>query len=118
MIRLIRINEYEECDSKNDTLSLVQRLKGFERKRHLCVWHDTSPICDHSHLLITVNCCYDPAIYHTDEEYEQRYIKRVDVQACVEDPVWYIFGRCPPSENQIMYCQIRLDDIKKIKKSN
>ena len=33
----------------------------------------------------------------------------------VEDPVWYIFGRCPPSDNQIMYCQTRLDDIKDLK---
>ena len=42
---LIRINEYEECDSKNDTLSLVQRLKGFERKQHpMCMIHLPSVI--------------------------------------------------------------------------
>ena len=80
----------------------------------LCV-HDTSPICNHSHLLITINCCYDPAIFYTDQEYEEKYNKYVDVQACVEDRVWYILGRCPPSENQNMYCQIRLEDINKLK---
>ena len=32
----------------------------------ICVWHDT--ICNRSHLLITINCCYDPAIFSTDQE--------------------------------------------------
>ena len=80
----------------------------------MCVWHDTSPICNPSRLLITINCCYDPAIFYTDQEYKEKYKTYVDVQACVEDPVWYILGRCPPSENQIMYCQIRLEDINKL----
>ena len=104
---LKRINEYEDFDGDfdGDTPLLLNRLKQFERKRHLAVWHDTAPISNHSHLLITVNVVYDPAIFLTDDEYRQKYKKRVNVQALVEDPVWYIFGRCPPSDNQIMYCQ-------------
>ena len=69
----------------------------------------------HSHLLITINWWFDPAIFYTNQEYEEKYKKYVDVQACVEDPVWYILVRCPPSENQIMYSQIRLEDINKLK---
>ena len=112
---LKRINDYEISDINTNAMLLLGRLKGFERKRHLCVWHDTSPICNHSHLLITINCCYDPAIFYTNQEYEEKYKKYVDVQACVEDPAWYILARCSPSENQIMYIQIRLEDINKLK---
>ena len=54
-------------------------------------------------------------MFYTDQEYEEKYKKYLDLQANVEDPVWYILGRCPPSENQIMYCQIRLEDINKLK---
>ena len=104
ILGLRRINEYEISDINTNTTLLLGRLKGFERKRHTCVWHDTSPIRNHSHLLITINCCY-----------EEKLKKYVDVQACVEDPVWYILGRCPPSENKFMCCQIRLEDINKLK---
>ena len=65
ILGLRRINEYDIPDINNNTALLLGRLKGFEHKRHLCVWHDTSPICNHSHLLITINCCYDPTIFYT-----------------------------------------------------
>ena len=104
ILGLKRINEYEISDINTNTMLLLGRLKGFERKRHLCVWHDTSPICNHSHLLITINCCYDPAIFYTNQEYEEKY---VDVQACVEDPVWCISLRNVHLQ-KIKSCIVRL----------
>ena len=72
---LKRIDEYEDFHANSDTPLLLNRLKQFERKRHLSVWHDTAPISNHSHLLITVNVVYDPAIFLTDDEYRQKYKK-------------------------------------------
>ena len=37
IIGLRRINEYEIFDINTNTMLLLGRLKGFERKRHLCV---------------------------------------------------------------------------------
>ena len=37
------------------------------------LWHDTSTVSDHSHLLMLVKCLYDTALFFTDDEYEQQY---------------------------------------------
>ena len=84
ILDLRRINEYEISAINTNTTLLLERLKGFERKRHLCVWHGISPICNHSHHLITINCCYGPAIFYTDQEYEEKYNKYVDVQVVLK----------------------------------
>ena len=38
----------------------------------------------------------------------------VDVQAAVERPYLYILARCPSSDEQIMYIDTRLEDVKKL----
>ena len=52
----------EWSEEEGITLSEMKcKLKTYYRTRHLMVWADHSCIMNHGHLLLTVNCMYDPA---------------------------------------------------------
>ena len=87
-------------------------LKSFQRTRNLMLWHDTSTVSTHSHLLMLVKCLYDAALFFTDDEYKQQYGKKMCVQTAVEKPVIYILARCPPTDERIKFTQTRVDDLK------
>ena len=74
---LQRINEYKDNDFNLDTAELKCTLTSLQRTRNLMLWHDTSSVSDHSHLLMLVKCLYDTAMFFTDDEYEQQYEKKV-----------------------------------------
>ena len=112
MEELQRINEYKDNHINLDTDELQRILKSFQRTRNLMLWHDTSTVSDHSHLLMLVKCLYDTALFFTDDEYEQQYGEKMCVQTAVEKPVIYILARCPPTDEQIKYTQTRVDDLK------
>ena len=60
--RLSSINELDQ----NDTFDAMKnKLKRFERTRHLQVWHDGSAIKNHGHIVFCVNVLYDPAVFYT-----------------------------------------------------
>ncbi|XP_065666302.1 uncharacterized protein LOC136087455 isoform X1 [Hydra vulgaris] len=99
---LKRINEMEENDQDEEINNLKIKLKKLERKRHLMLWHDTSTICNHSHVLMTISTLFDPAIHYTSEEYQQKYNKTINIQAVVEAPIWYIFGRCSATDEMLV----------------
>jgi hypothetical protein len=62
----------EQLDTTKNLDSEVERLRSYQRKRHLACWHDTSAISNSSHLLIMIHVIYDPAIYLTKEEYHAK----------------------------------------------
>lgn len=105
------IHEYTETDDNVTTIELVTRLKRFERTRHLMTWHDCSTIGGHSHFLIMYSTMYDPAVFYTNKEYYDKFHQHVDVQATVEQPELYIFARCPSNDQQLLYSEIRINDI-------
>ena len=111
---LIRINELETSKhlSAHEKLNV---LKHFQRRRHLMIWHDTSTISNHSHLLIMVKTIYDPAIFYKNEEYEKIYRQKINIQVEIEKPEIYVIARCPPTDDQIKYSTTRMDDIKDLK---
>ena len=39
---------------------------------------------------------------------------KVSVQAEVEAPQWYIFARCPSTDQQLMYSDTRMEDIQEL----
>ena len=46
----------------NETVDdMREKIKQFERTRHLQVWHDASDIANHGHILFCINVLYDPA---------------------------------------------------------
>ncbi|XP_065639884.1 uncharacterized protein LOC124815982 isoform X2 [Hydra vulgaris] len=112
---LKRINEMQEVDQDEKTNNLKIRLKKFERKRHFMLWHDTSTISNHSHVLMTISTLFDPEIHYTSEEYQQKYNKTINIQAVVEAPIWYIFGRCSATDEMLVYSEQRLNDIIQMK---
>ena len=122
IISLKQINEFTCTDQCLNSEALIEKLKKFERTRHLMMWHDCATVGGHSYLLMMIACMYDPACYLTDTEYERKYNISSNVQAIVEKPRIYILAQCPSNDQQILYSQERLEDIialnKKIKTKN
>ena len=109
---LDRINELHEEDLELETASLKQKFIKCNSTRNLQFWHDGSCISNHSHLLMVVNTLYDTAIHYTNDEYQQIYNKKIDVQGEIEKPDLYILARCPGDEHQLMYSNTRNKDLR------
>ena len=109
--QLTRIDEFRKSDIYMDINTLQHRFRKFNTTRHLQIWHDGSSISNHSHLLMTVNTLYDKTIHMTNEEYEEKHRKKVDVQSEIEKPYIYILARCPGDDHQHMYSDCRNEDI-------
>ena len=68
----LELNRIDEKTNDNiSTEDQTERLKKFQRTRHISCWHDGSTISNHGHLLVTVSTLYDTALFYTDEEYYQ-----------------------------------------------
>ena len=52
-----------------------------------------------------VSAMYDPAVYHTNEGYQQLYNVNIDVQAAVEKSYLYLLARCPSNDQQLTYSE-------------
>ena len=74
-------------------------------------WHDGSTIGGHRYIVITISVMFDIAAFFSDEEYFLKYGENVCVQSIVEKPSLYIIGRCPSNDQQLLYSDIRLEDI-------
>ena len=112
---LTRIDEFSKPDIYMDINTLQQRFRKFNTTRNLQFWHDGSSISNHSHLLMTVNTLYDKTIHMTDQEYEEKHKKTVDVQSEIEKTYIYILARCPGDDHQLMYSDCRNEDIRGLK---
>ena len=94
---------------------LTKNLEAYEKTYNLITSHNGSSLSSHSHLLITVACLYDRAVFLTDEEYYQKEGVHVNVQAVVEKPFIHILARTPATDQQLLYSQDRLEDILDLK---
>lgn len=101
--QLKKLNEFNQDDGLTKMRKKLQRIS---TTRHLQIWHDHSTLANTGHIISTVNCLYDPAIYITDEEYEEAAGKMANVQAEVEKPHVYIVARCRSCDaEQLVYVE-------------
>ena len=107
------IDEY--FDSSENLTNLRNQLKCFERTRNFQIWHDASSILNHSHILFCVNVIYDPAVFFTSSEYEQKNNIKVDIQKIIEAPELYIIGRCANNDEQLGYIGTRVSCLENLK---
>ena len=114
---MLRINECKDSDFNENTDMLRERFKTFNTNRNLQIWQDGSIISNHSHLLMAVNTLYDIAIHMSDQEFQKRFGKTIDVHAEIEKPDVYILARCPSDDHQLMYSDSRNEDIRLLKHS-
>ena len=114
--QLKTINEFNSLDCDANTQVLTQRLKMYERTRHLIFWHDGSSLSSHSHILIMVSCLYETAVFVTGEEYFKSEGSLINIQARIEKLFLYLMARSPSTEQQFLYSDERLSDILEIKK--
>uniref|UniRef100_A0A7M5X6F1 Uncharacterized protein n=1 Tax=Clytia hemisphaerica TaxID=252671 RepID=A0A7M5X6F1_9CNID len=99
---------------KHPRKRMLRMLEMFNRQRFIICWHDTSPIVGSSHFLVTLSCVYDQALFYLDDEYYEKTGERTSVQANVEYPEVYILARCPATDQQLMYGDLRLEDIEEL----
>ena len=82
-----------------------------------CIWHDGSSINNHGHILFCVNVIYDPAVFYTSREYEEKFNAKVNVQSVIEAPELYIVGRCANNDKQLVYIETRISCLNDLKTS-
>lgn len=113
--QLKNMSELKPDDENLDIDILKERLMKLERTRHFIFWHDGSTISNHGHLLMMVTCLYDQAIHLNDDQYEKKYGVKCSVQSMVEKPELYLLARCPSNDQQILYCDTRMEDVLDLK---
>ena len=112
---LCRHKDFDEKHYKNKTKeNLIHIIKQYQRTRYLMLWHDGSSVANHSHLMMMVSCIYDTCSFLTDEEYQKTFGRNVNIQSIVEKAFMYILARCPSKDQQLLYIEERLNDIKEL----
>ena len=116
VVNLLRkIHEYTEDDDKETLGELRSRLKKIQRTRNLMFWHDGSTLGGHGHILMMVAVMYDPAVFLTDLEYFQINGVLQNVQSIIEKPFMYLLARSPSTDQQLLYGDVRINDILQLK---
>ena len=110
---LKKIHELEDHELHESDEHMREKLKKYQRTRNLIFWHDGSSLSSHSHILITVACLYDTAVFYTDEEYYEMSGIKCNVQASAEKPFLHILARSS-NDQQLLYTDERLQDILQI----
>ena len=78
-------DQYHHHLSPDTTIEeLRTTIKNFQRLRSLILWHDHGTILGLGCILITVHVAYDPAIFYTQSEYEEKYSQSLSIQSLVE----------------------------------
>ena len=62
-----RLKSIGELNCNETADDMREKIKQFERTRHLQVWHDASDIANHGHILFCINVLYDPAGFFYDK---------------------------------------------------
>ena len=124
MVKFLKnIGKNVNDDKEANANTLKEKIKSFEKTRHLMMWHDCSTVRGHSYLLMMIACIYDPACYYTDTEFQEKFDVFINIQTNVEKPWvyilagYYILAGCPFNEQQILYSQEKLDDIIALKQN-
>ena len=92
---------------------LSQTLSSYEQSRSLVMWHDHATILKMGFLMITAHTLYDPAVFYTDEEYQQKHPNHTSIciQSEVEKPEIYLLslGGGSSVEDQVALVGDRID---------
>lgn len=80
LMQLLQTRKYLSLAAgKGHTINLLkQKLKKYERTRHLMFRHDESTVPKHSHIMMMVSCMYDDVAFLTDDELEAQNGHRVN----------------------------------------
>ena len=112
-----RLEDLGEYDVNEDltVLELTEKLRRYERTRHMIMWSDHSSIMNHGHLLLTVNFLYDTAFFLSREELKSAKGIDIDIEKVVQRPQVYILGRCSDKlVDQLCYIANRVEDLQEL----
>lgn len=101
-----------------NSASGLAKLQRISTTRHLQIWHNNSTLANTGHIIFTVNCLCDPAIYMMDEEYKEEAGNVANVQAEVEKPHVHIVARCRSCDaEQLAYVETCLFCLQHLQRS-
>lgn len=84
-------------------------------KRNLIIWADHASILNSGHLLLTIKVLYEPVLFFTNEEFQEKNGYFCNIQEIVETPSIYIFGHCHDSiAEKLTYIEERLKDVQEM----
>ena len=109
--RTKKINAYNDDNKLTELNVLINKLKTYEKTRHLMMWHDGSSVRAHSHLLMMISSFYDQACHLTDTEFKERPGGDINAQFMVKKGEICILAHCPSSNQQILYFEERYEDL-------
>ena len=96
--------------------NLRSTLATYERTRTIMAWHDHSEILGHDYALVTVKVVYDPAVFKSESDIDQRTAQSTpDLQAYIEEPEIYVLAVNSSSvEDQTALISDRMECIREI----
>ena len=98
---LVKLDEFDKVeDTKLETHELATRLYNYHHTRLLLLGNDHADLLGHSHLLEVIQVVYDPALFVSDEEFQAKTGRNVNVQAAVETPVIRLLSMSGSSEEE------------------
>ena len=84
--------------------NIIVKLKYLLCTRHLMYWHDGATLAEHGYILITFSELYNSATQYRDN-------KDIHSHPHFEKPVLYLIGRCPTTDQQLLYSSLKLTDV-------
>ena len=90
-------------------------IKIFQRMRNLILWHDHSTILNLGCIMMTIHVAYDPAVFLTQAEFENKSHSNSQVQSLIEMPVLYLIpGGSSSVEDQAALIPDRTDCLQSL----
>ena len=78
-----------------------QTLATYERTRTIKLWHYHSEILGHDYMLVAVKVVYDPAVFKSESDVDQRTAHSIpDLQAYIDEPELHIATSNEPVFNR------------------
>jgi hypothetical protein len=103
-------NKINHQNKATSLLELQNEAKSLQRTRSIIMWHDHGTILGLGCVIIIVHIAYDPAVFYTQSEYEERYTKSISIQTLVERPVIHLIAAGTSAvDDQLALLQDRID---------
>ena len=105
-------NQINHQSRATTLLDLQGEVNNLQRTRSIVMWHDHGTILGLGCIIITVHIAYDPAVFYTQAEYEDKHGKSPSIQTLIERPVIHLMAAGTSAvDDQLALLQDRIDCV-------
>lgn len=110
MTLALYFNKINHQSKATALLDLQGEVNNLQRTRSIVMWHDHGTILGLGCIIITVHIAYDPAVFYTQAEYEDKHGKSPSIQTLIERPVIHLMAAGTSAvDDQLALLQDRID---------